>query len=890
MPADSTIDSLPPLEKTPELKQFVKGEYPAEALKKGIEGSVFLELIISDSGRVDSCRVIKGLNPDFDSTAIKAVRQFTFSPAIAGGRPVPVALEYEYKFFITDEIVPLDEFVNLRGTLKEKGTRSPLRDAPVVLSFKDTAADTSLKVPWRWYIEKIGRFSGQRLEEGKLVTSTDSLGRFFFKSLPCGPVVLSFPVMGYAMDSVSETIEPARQLTMEYRLVPVGSGSYEIVVYGKVEKKEVARQSLSLTEVKRIPGFGGDAVKVLQALPGVARASFFLGDVIVRGSGNSDTRYYLDGVNIPLLFHYGGLKSTYNSDALSSIDLYPGGFNTRYGGCVGGVVEIKGREAKTDRWHGDIDVNMLDASFSAEGPLSPKLSLLVTARRSYIANVASFVLDRLNISVPMTVVPYYWDFVSRLDYKFNPLQHMFLTAFASTDAMDFITQTRRGGGTTEIAGARDQLAMNMGFNKLIYGYDASFSDRLHNELRASIDRTEQLLSSRMDFLDYSFYLRDEMTYKPYRWMTLRTGIDGFVDSAADSFSVSQRQNAAISAKDNLYVNGGAYANAECSPADNLFLTPGIRYDYYSDLHKGEPSFRLTARYNYRKGHVIKGAIGTYNEKPEPLQTTAPTLGNPGLPLTTGRQAVLGYEYDITDLINLDAQVYYNTQDHIPRPTDSITPAGVPLNYLGDEKGRMYGLEIMIRHQLGKHFFGWLSYTLSRSERQSPVAPPDPAFGGLGDLLPIAGGGTNSNYRGTWDPAQWFLFDKDQTHNLQLVASWKLPRRWEIGTRVRYVTGNPITPQLGYTQQQFEFNAATGRYVDIVGDPRSERMGPFFQIDARVDKQWLYNSWTFSVYLDVQNLNYFSYNSPELYVYNYDNSLRQAIGGIILPSLGVRAEF
>ena len=888
-PADST-DSLPPLEKMPELRHFIKAQYPPEALKRGIEGSVLLELIVSDSGNVDSARVIKALEPGLDSAAVGAARRFSFSPAMAASKPVPVALEYEYKFFITDEVIKQDEFVNLQGTLKEKGTRKPLRDAMVVVSFKDTAADTSLKVPWSKFIEKIGHFSGQHLEAGKLVATTDSLGRFSFKSLPIGAVALSFPVVGYKMDSVTERIEPGKLLTMEYRLEPEGNNDYEIVVYGKVEKKEVGKQSLSLTEVKRVPGFGGDAVKVLQALPGVARASFISGDVIVRGSGNSDTKYYLDGVSIPLLFHFGGLKSTYNSDALSSIDLYPGGFNTRYGECVGGVVEIKGREPKTDRWHGDVDINMLDASFSVEGPLTPKLSLLATARRSYIANVASFALDLLHISVPMTVVPYYWDFVSRLDYKLSPTQNMFLTAFASTDALDFITQARRGGATTEVAGARDQLSMDMGFSKLIYGYDASFSDRLHNELRASIDQTKQAFSSRMDFLDHSFYFRDEMSYKFSPRLTLRTGVDGFVDSAADTFSLSQRQNADFSAKNDLYVNGGAYANAEYSPIANLLLTPGIRYDYYTDLHQGEPSLRLTARYNYRKGHTIKGAIGTYNQKPEPLQTTAPTLGNPALPLTLGRQAVLGYEYDITDLINLDAQVYYNTQDHIPRASDSITPAGVPLNYLGDERGRMYGFELMIRHQLGKHFFGWLSYTLSRSERQSPVPPPDPGFAGLGDMVPFMAGGANSNFRGTWDPTQWFLFDKDQTHNLQLVASWKLPRRWELGTRVRYVTGNPTTPQLGYTQQKFEFDAAAGRYRDIVGSPLSDRMGPFFQVDARVDKEWIFNSWTFSAYLDIQNLNYFWYNSPELYAYNYDNSLRQAIGSIILPSLGLRAEF
>ena len=115
------------------------------------------------------------------------------------------------------------------------------------------------------------------------------------------------------------------------------------MVYGKAEDKEVTRQRLELVEVEKIPGLGGDALRVVQTMPGVARPTFMWGDVIVRGSSADDTRFYLDGVDIPLLFHFGGLKSTYNSHALSSIDLYPGGFNTRYGGCVGGVIEIKGR-------------------------------------------------------------------------------------------------------------------------------------------------------------------------------------------------------------------------------------------------------------------------------------------------------------------------------------------------------------------------------------------------------------------------------------------------------------------------------------------------------------------------------------------------------------------
>jgi hypothetical protein len=489
----------------------------------------------------------------------------------------------------------------------------------------------------------------------------------------------------------------------------------------------------------------------------------------------------------------------------------------------------------------------------------------------------------------MTVVPYYWDLVSRLDYKQSDKSRMFWTLFTSTDSMEFISQDSRGNRSTSVAGAQDQLALDMAFTKFIYGWDMDISDNMKNELRASVDKVRQRVGAWMDFTDYSLYLRDELNWKVLPHLTLKTGIDGFGDSPNHTLNFFLRADSASSRKVADYVHGGAYANADYSPIKSLILTPGLRYDYYSDLNEGDPSVRLTARWNFRKGHTAKAALGTYNQMPQPFQATDPRVGNPSLPTTLGKQAVAGYEWDITDLINLDAQAYYNTQDRIPRVTD-LRAGGKFVNYLSDEKGRMYGLEIMLRHQPSKHFFGWISYTLSKSERQSPQVPPDPPFGGLGDIIPFQVDGFNSNFRGIWDPWTWFVFDKDQTHNLQVVASWKLPRNWEFGTRVRYVTGNPITPQLGYTQNKFEFDAGSTRYVDIVGAPRSDRMGPFFQVDARMDKKWIKNSWLFSLYLDVQNVNYFWYNSPELYDYNFDNSKRQAIGGIILPTVGVEAEF
>ena len=341
---DSTqLDSLPPIEKMPELVEFIKADYPPELAKKGVEGTVLLELIVNDSGRVDSAAVVQGIDPQLDSAVVAAVRKFVFSPAIAGGAPVAVMMEYAYRITLDEVVKPIEQYVNFKGKLLQRGTRSPVTGAMVIVTCLDSVSDTALSLPFGRYLQKIGNFAGQKLEGNSIITTSDEQGTFSFVSLPACSVQIKIIAPSYEAFTDKECVVRGIATDVLYRLSRVEYGDNEIVVYGKQEKKEVAKQSLTLSEVRRVPGFGGDAVKVIQALPGVARAAFGGGQIIVRGSGDGDSRYYLDGVEIPSLYHFGGLKSTYNSDALQTVDFYPGGFGTRFGGAIAGVVELKTR-------------------------------------------------------------------------------------------------------------------------------------------------------------------------------------------------------------------------------------------------------------------------------------------------------------------------------------------------------------------------------------------------------------------------------------------------------------------------------------------------------------------------------------------------------------------
>lgn len=204
--ADSSGEESFILEKEPELIEFVKLEYPSVLSRKGIEGTVTVDLLVNENGDVDSVALINGVHPELDSVVMDAVRRFRFSPAEADGKKVPVIITYQYTVTLEDVLEGIREYVNFTGVLYERGTRTPVADADVAVFFTDTLADSSLKVPFSVYINQIGKLSGQNSEQGSITTVSDSLGKFSFKSLPCGPVRIRVSAAGCEPFEIGDTV------------------------------------------------------------------------------------------------------------------------------------------------------------------------------------------------------------------------------------------------------------------------------------------------------------------------------------------------------------------------------------------------------------------------------------------------------------------------------------------------------------------------------------------------------------------------------------------------------------------------------------------------------------------------------------------------------------
>ncbi len=231
------------------------------------------------------------------------------------------------------------------------------------------------------------------------------------------------------------------------------------------------------------------------------------------------------------------------------------------------------------------------------------------------------------------------------------------------------------------------------------------------------------------------------------------------------------------------------------------------------------------------------------------QQLSAVFGNPQLLLEYGATYVAGLESEPTATLSLAAQFFY-------KDLRTLTVSDPVTRYSNGGLGRVIGGDFLIRQRLWRGLFGWIAYTVSRSERKdSPEGP-------------------------------WRLFAFDQTHILTAIVSYKLP--WwnlEVGIRFRYVTGDPTTPIVGGLR-----NTVSQNWTSIEGPINSARLPDFQQLDLRIDKTFIFNRWKLGIFLDIQNL--YNYSNTEFIIYG-GRQLYQTgpISGIpFFPDIGVRADF
>jgi TonB family protein len=643
---------------------------------------------------------------------------------------------------------------------------------------------------------------------------------------------------------------------------------YETVVRGDPEETQPVVRDVTAEEVRTLPGTQGDTLKVLQNFPGVARAPFGLGFLVVRGSAPQDTRVYVDGVEIPLLFHFGGITSTVASESISGLEFMPGNFGARYGRAMGGSVEIRTREARRS-WHGSAQLDIFDGSASVEGPLGAG-TFFAAVRRSWVDAVLALVLPRAapDTARELRVAPRYYD------YRFQVAQPLLggtatLSFFGSDDALELVRDE-------DLDERNPTFRLKTGYHRLAARLQTPLGAAVQNDLTAALgwdqfDVLQTDIGVRTTLR--SITLRDALAWRPSRSLRLELGIDallrgfdysiyappirapGSIGGFLGDVATTEQERATGS-----WVSPAAWVEADWRPLPRLRLVPGLRVDADSRLQgrKVWVDPRLTVFYDARPGTTLVAAAGLYGEPPAPQQTTS-TFGNSDV----GAQRAVHWSAGVRQALPWSSRgeltFFYKSLHDVVSPTRAAGPDGEPLLVANGGAGEAFGVELLLRRTLTRGLYGWLAYTWSRASRQDdPTLPSFPA---------------------------WHPFAFDQTHVLTLVLSQRLPRGWTVGTRVRAASGNPYTPFEGSV-----LDANTGRY-QCVPSPRpfSARLPGFFQTDVRVDRTWRFEAWTLAAYVDVQNAT--NRENAEFNFPSFDCSERVSIPGIpAFPSFGVRGEW
>ncbi|MBN2359209.1 MAG: TonB family protein [Deltaproteobacteria bacterium] len=851
----------------PRLTKFVEADYPAAALEQGLTAVVRLRVTLDASGQVVDVAVVAPVGHGFDEAALAAVRQFEFAPASVGGEPVAVEIEYVYHFVLQPaaaESAPASQptpLFGLHGRVLEKGTRIPLAAAEV-------------------HIVELDR-----------TLETDDRGRFETR-VPVGRYRLKISALEHDSAETGVTISGLYLTNIDIYLPSQADERFRTVVR---EKRDDRAQEpviqLSAEEVRRIPGTFGDPVRVLQTLPGVARPRTMEGDIVVRGSEPGNTPVYLGGFAVPFLFHFGILESVVDPAFIESIDFFPGGVPLRYGNAAQGVVDVRTSEGKAERMSAQADLGATHSAGAITVPLlDDQLRLDFGGRYSYLGLSLPLLFAPISMlasegELVMSVLPEFWDYNVRVSGGPRRLRG-YVNLYGAHDGITIdaalVRQTidnllqMRGRSATDVAmhltiydqtfhhlvgGVKSRLDNGMEIDAaLLLGTRTGFNvlSQSLGMAGALMRRTTQVASARLDW---------RIPLAPFAGLRVGGELEGRDERIEPWQDIPVLGELLPSAHEQPW-GGGLFYAVESNPWRGGRITAGGRLQadrqHDTDFVRIDP--RLVVEQDAAYGLTARIVFARQSQLPDFVRSSS-ALGAEALPLTTADQAMGGLSLELPWELEASIAGYTSlieglalqepgwrieeTSDDQGNAVSSLQPY---MRYL-PAKGKAYGLELSLRRRPKGRFFGWISYSVSRSWRSTQANPS-------------------------------FVGDYDQPHHLIAVAAYKVGWGVEISARFRLASGNPFTPMLG------AFDADSREYQEVRGPINSARDPIYHQLDVRLDKTFTFDWFKIGAYVDVYNA-YMAQNPlpiSEMHIYSYDHFDVSGIGSLpIIPFFGLHGE-
>ncbi|HIZ26408.1 MAG TPA: TonB-dependent receptor [Candidatus Barnesiella merdipullorum] len=740
-------------------------------------------------------------------------------------------------------------------------------------------------------------------------TTTDSLGNYRMGNLPPGAYRVQVSSVGYKTYVSPEFRITSYDYTLDIALdesqVSLGEVSVVAAPFRSSVESPIARRVIGVQEIEKSPGANRDISKVVNAFPGVATVAGggYRNDLMIRGGGPAENKFYLDGVEIPNINHFstqgasGGPVGIIDADLIREVDFYTGAFPVSRGNALSSVFDFKLLDGTPDRYTFKGTVGASELALGSKGHIGSRTTYVVSVRQSYLQLLFSL-LD-------MPFLPQYTDAQFKIKTRFSPAHELTVLGLGAIDDMKLNTETDPADESKQyLLNYLPTIKQNTYTLGTVYRHYAgnhtqtvvlsrSYMSNSNVKYRDNDESAAENLTLRLKSTETENHLRFENRSLLGAFdVTAGLNLDYAVYTNRTFQRAFTREPREISYSTDLGLfRWGLFATAGYkSPNERFTASLGFRldgcdYSWHTDNLWDQFSPRLSLSYNVVGNLYLNGSIGRYYQLPAyttmGYQEDGVLVNRPRLSYIRSDQAVAGVEYYINRWARLTVEGFYKSYAHSPLSlTDSIPLAckGTDYGVSGNEaaastaRGRAYGVEVMLRWMGMGRFTALASYTWYRSQFKNPVT-------------------------GRYLPSAW-----DYRHLFTLSGTYKLPKNWDIGMKVRLMGGAPYTPYDEYISSLVPAWDATARPYYDYGRYNTGRLKTFYEIDLRVDKSFYFKGVMLGFYVDLQNLLNFKYDNQPLLISTGETYVDEAgveryrmkyiaqQSGVILPTLGITVEF
>lgn len=692
---------------------------------------------------------------------------------------------------------------------------------------------------------------------------------FYSITLPEGKHSLEYSYIGH--ETILKEINLNENKRFDITLSEASETLEEVVVTAERKNENIVRTEMSTMklqaiEIKKIPALFGeiDVIKTLQLLPGIQSTGEGFSGFTVRGGSPDQNLILFDEATVYNASHLMGFFSVFNNDAVKDIKIYKGDIPAQYGGRLSSLLDIRMKEGNQKGFEATGGLGTISSRLTLEGPIiEDKWSVLISGRRTYVDILLLLASDDATKSTKL----YFYDLNLKTNYKVNDKNRVFVSGYFGRDVLKL----------------SDLFSFDWGNYTLTTRWNHLFSERLFSNFSFIYSKYDYKMESGDENLGFEwisnledFKFKADLNYFPNPKNNIKFGLEvihhHFIPGVArSSFSLADNT---IRMPESYALEYGLYLSNEHKLLDKLTLNYGLRWslfqnmgdatsynfdenyekidstvydrwEIYNSFSGFEP--RLSLNYTLNQKSSIKASysrtlqyvhLASNSTAGSPLDVWVPS--SPNIDPQLADQVALGYFRNfLDDKIETSVEVYYKDMQN---QIDFKDFAELTLNAEYESEFRIgeawsYGAEFLIRKQQGK-LTGWISYTLSKTERKIPEI----------------------------NDGKVYVSSYDRPHSISIVGSYDLGKRWNVSATWVYASGTPVTFPTGRYEQG-------NMIIPIYSERNGYRMPDYHRMDLSITlKSKEKPNKRLSSELNLSIYNVYNRHNPWMIIFSEDETL------------------